>query len=358
MSCPLCEAGGSAGPLKEYRSHSILYELFHCRSCGLMFWTPPQFPEEGFYDALDFGVYQLAHGLGNRGLGGHQVSFKRHYNAKKGKLLDIGCSDGAFLVWAQDQGFDVYGIDIDTEGVERARKITDNVWPMRLDQFVCYARRRDFRFDVITMFDVLEHQPQPRQFLSDALTLLSSDGWITGTVPNRERLFKTGRTPREFCGDFPPHHFLWFDEGALKKAVGFLGLVDVRVQDQMHGYWIEETLHQLGKPFKRRFTGSATSDPLPLERLQEAGIELRQRTVRFLYGLRGLKNILKLLPKAFEAAIEITFRKGGSLYFQARSPAQPPTADRAGEGPGKHVGKFVKPAAEGSRPGNWESKLS
>jgi SAM-dependent methyltransferase len=285
-----------------------------------MFWSPPKFPDEGFYDVLDFGVYELAHGLGNRGLAAHQVGFKEHYNAKKGKLLDIGCSDGAFLAWAQGQGFDAYGIDVDTNALERARKITENVWPMQLDQFVCYARERDFRFDVVTMFEVLEHQPQPRQFLSDALTLLSSDGWISGTVPNRERLLKTGRTPQENWGDFPPHHFLWFDEGALKKALSSFGLVDVRVQDRMHGYWIEERVHVLGKPFKRRFTGSATCDPLPLERLQEAGIELKQRTVRLLYGFRGLRDILKLPPKALEAAIEIIFRKGGSLYFQARLP--------------------------------------
>jgi SAM-dependent methyltransferase len=283
-----------------------------------MFWDPSVFPGEGYYDDLDFGVYNLAHTIGHTRPLAHQTRFTRRPPRNKGTLLDIGCSDGAFIKWAQDAGFAAYGIDIDDKAIAQARKRCNNVWSADLLSFSNLPVSKPGRFDVITAFEVLEHQPDPGGFLSAVKGLLAKDGWVSGTVPNRSRLVKTGRTASEHYGDYPPHHFLWFDKQALTAALRQSGFVDILVEDQMFGYAVEEALFKSGQKLKSLLWGEDGSGSVPLERLAEIGREPGRGTLISLFTLRLLKNAAKLPPKGIEAAIEAALGKGASLYFEGR----------------------------------------
>lgn len=318
--CPLGCIGRPTGPIRKHTTAGIEYRLFHCSVCDLMFWLPLQFPEYRYYDNLYCGQYSLMHTIGRNAIGGHQLGFVEFFRGEKGKLLDVGCADGNFLAWARDAGFAVYGIDLDEAAIRHARKIAENVWPMDITEFAQHAGLKKLRFDTITMFEVLEHQTEPRLFLSKVMELLSPNGWIAGTVPNRGRLFKTGRTAKEGHWDFPPHHFLWFDQLSLARMLQALGFVDVRMHLRGNGYWSEEALHCLGKEVKRRIVGDRSSEHIPLERFQEAGLAVKWTDLRIMYSLRAIKNLVKLPPKAVEIAVETLLQKGSSLYFQAKRP--------------------------------------
>jgi SAM-dependent methyltransferase len=318
--CPLGCVESPRGPIRKHPTVGIEYQLFYCRTCDLMFWHPPEFPTQGYYGHVEFGMYALAHTFGHDEIGGPQRGFVECFRGHKGRLLDIGCSDGSFLAWAKAAGYQVYGLDIDEKALRLARKITPNVWNMHLDDFATYAAAHQLQFDTVTLFDTLEHQPDPHKVLRQAFQLLLPGGWIAGTVPNRDRLFKTGRSPRESLWDFPPHHFLWFNPTALVNALRQARFQDVRTKIRENGYWIEGVLCQVGKSVKENIVRNASSRELPLERLEEVGLTVDTKKMNLMYFLRAIKNVVKLAPKGIEFLIEKPLGKGGSLYFEGRSP--------------------------------------
>lgn len=77
-----------------------------------------------------------------------------------GRLLDVGCATGAFLKIAQNEGFDVYGVDFSSYAIEEAKKnIGENVTCINIEnQEFPYEKKF---FDAITMFDLVEHLNNP-----------------------------------------------------------------------------------------------------------------------------------------------------------------------------------------------------
>jgi SAM-dependent methyltransferase len=318
--CPLGCTESPRGPIRKHPTAGIEYQLFHCRGCDLMFWYPRLFPERGYYDHLAFGNYALIHTLGRTEIGGHQLGFVEFFRGKKGKLLDVGCSDGNFLAWAKAAGYEVYGLDVDEAALQHARKVTPNVWNMSLDDFTKYAAEHQLQFDTITLFEILEHQPDPQKVLGQVFQLLLPGGWIAGTVPNRERLIKTGRHRWLLLWDFPPHHFLWFNKSAATDALRKAHFQDIHIKIRENGYGIEEVLRCAGKLVKEKILKNTSSREWPLERLTEVGLTVDSKKMNLMYFLRAIKNVVKLAPKGIEFLIEKPLGKGGSLYFEGRSP--------------------------------------
>ena len=201
-----------------YKTLNKEYKLYHCDKCDLEFWTPLEFvkeiyenEEEVFYEGSHQGVIELTD---------DHLMFLRSYEGKVNglKLLDIGCGNGSFIYKAKELGFDVYGIDVDSKSIQAASEKLGlkNVYNMSLDEFVEYAKKEGLKFDVITFFQVLEHQTDPSGFIQKVKELLNPGGKVVGSVPNRDRLFaEFSRSGRNY--DFPPHHFLWFNKKALEN---------------------------------------------------------------------------------------------------------------------------------------------
>lgn len=81
-------------------------------------------------------------------------------------MLDIGCGAGFFLAAARDRGWSVIGIEQSAQFAEYASDTFGlHVIKAPLEE----ARLPQEAFDVITMAGVIEHVPEPRQFLSLAV---------------------------------------------------------------------------------------------------------------------------------------------------------------------------------------------
>jgi len=201
-----------------YKPLNKEYKLYHCDKCDLEFWTPLEFvkeiyenEEEIFYEGFHQGVIELTD---------DHLMFLSSYEGKADglKLLDIGCGNGSFIYKAKELGFDVYGIDVDSKSIQAASEKfgLKNVYNMSLDEFVEYVKKEGLKFDVITFFQVLEHQTDPSGFIQKVKELLNPGGKVVGSVPNRDRLFvEFSRSGRTY--DFPPHHFMWFSKKALEN---------------------------------------------------------------------------------------------------------------------------------------------
>jgi 2-polyprenyl-3-methyl-5-hydroxy-6-metoxy-1,4-benzoquinol methylase len=219
--CPSCGNEIREDYLKRkylYKTLSKEYKLYHCDKCDLEFWTPLEFVKE-VYENEEVRAYEEFH-QGVIDLSDDHFMFLRSYEGKADglKLLDIGCANGSFIYKAKKLGFDVYGIDVDSKSIQTAREKfgLKNVYNMSLDEFVEYAKREGLKFDVITFFQVLEHQTDPSGFIQKVKELLNPGGKVVGAVPDRDRGF--AEFTRIWSNyDFPPHHFMWFNKKALEN---------------------------------------------------------------------------------------------------------------------------------------------
>ncbi len=233
--CPICETNLSKDAFTEVYFSSFnnqKYRKYECPNCKVHWWEPLKIMPE-FYESEIFENYISFHeGLRTEMGENHKAFFEKFSGKFKGKLLDIGCGDGIFLRVAQKQGFEIYGIDFDSKSVKIARKIlkVDTIYAMNFGDFYEYCKEKKLKFDVITFFDVLEHQDEPKEFLFMAKDLLNHEGYVAGSVPNRESFFEINIYQKIFHWvDNPPHHFLRFSEEALKNTLKLIGFSKVQV---------------------------------------------------------------------------------------------------------------------------------
>ena len=151
--------------------------------------------------------------------------FRQFFSDKipQGRLLDVGCGDGGFLTLAARRGFVVTGFDYDERVAAQARaKGLPDVHAMEFSDFI--VGRRPAEFDAATLFDVLEHTPEPSWFLDRIKTLLKPGAHLVVTLPNALRPLPWGREEH----DYPPHHFTRWTPEALKGFLERAGFEVVR----------------------------------------------------------------------------------------------------------------------------------
>jgi 2-polyprenyl-3-methyl-5-hydroxy-6-metoxy-1,4-benzoquinol methylase len=139
---------------------------------------------------------------------------------RAGKLLDIGCGDGAFLE-AAARHFEVTGVEISAAQAERARQrlpvATIHTGPSTL------APLPENTFDVVTQFSVLEHEWHPLEALRCVARVLRPGGITILKVPNFASWNRVIRGV-EWCGIRLPDHCNYFTPRTLRAALGQAGL--------------------------------------------------------------------------------------------------------------------------------------
>jgi SAM-dependent methyltransferase len=138
---------------------------------------------------------------------------------KKGRLLDVGCGDGDFLLGMQERGWQVHGLDISPVAVDLARR-------KGLDVFQGELASADYErhsFDLITMWDVLEHLHDPASELQQVAKLLKPSGRFVVTIPNPHSLdfWIFGKT---WTGLDTPRHLYVYNRPALLRLLEGAGL--------------------------------------------------------------------------------------------------------------------------------------
>lgn len=99
---------------------------------------------------------------------------------KRGYLLDVGCGTGEFLKAATTAGWEAVGVDLDKAAVDIARDTHGvNAKWSTLEE----ADLSDSRFDVITLYNIIEHVPHPLGFLKRINTLTRTNGHLIVETP-------------------------------------------------------------------------------------------------------------------------------------------------------------------------------
>jgi SAM-dependent methyltransferase len=200
--CPACRHTVQGLPLEIFHGAS----LYACSACDLQFWYPVSMPDASWHERVYQGRDQTAMPLEP----GHRFFLSDPNAPRSGRLLDLGCGVGNFLAAARDAGFEVTGIELNQNAVRFAREHygLENVFAMRPEEFRTAQPRR--KFDVVTFFEVLEHQEDPEGFLNVAKDCLTHEGYVALSVPNRNRWQKGTETL-----DYPPNHLTRWSSRAL-----------------------------------------------------------------------------------------------------------------------------------------------
>jgi len=228
---------------------------------------------------------------------------------------------------AQKHGFEVWGIDFDSKSINTAKKSlgVDTLFAMSLEEFYEYAKKNNLTFDVITFFEVLEHQDNPKRFLEMVRDLLKPGGYIAGSVPNRESLFLIYLYQRIISYiDNPPHHFLRFSAKALENTLKLCGFSDVEV------YKTDFTKEELSFYLEKKFFGRSLDKvklwlkgkALGNQRLAGAIAVEDLEKIKPSFQVKILKGLKRIRYFMFLPIIALYSGKlkgnGAHLYFQGK----------------------------------------
>ncbi len=133
---------------------------------------------------------------------------------KRGKLLEIGSAMGHFLEAMKRRGWDVRGIEISADAIELAQQQGIEVFCGILEEY-----QSDEHFDVVCLYQVLEHVPDPAYVIERSRQLLSEGGLLVIEVPNLESFdAKINRQRRAWNYDLP-RHLNHFRPGVLRNKL-------------------------------------------------------------------------------------------------------------------------------------------
>lgn len=220
-SCPIC----GTGDLKRGVACRNM-TVFECRSCTHAFLGPPKDQATGSADLYGhtYRGYQPDSVLAQRLDEEIRMVLLPRLN-RGARILDMGCGSGTFLERAEAAGFAPEGVDVSAAAVTLCR-----------DRGLC-ARQGDVRklewrdrFDCVTLWDVLEHLPDPLRVCRSLNELLNPGGFILIKVPwvRPTALFLAQRLPSVFrVLSHAPAHVQFFSSRSLAHLFRVSGFGDV-----------------------------------------------------------------------------------------------------------------------------------
>jgi 2-polyprenyl-3-methyl-5-hydroxy-6-metoxy-1,4-benzoquinol methylase len=213
--CPVCESTTFAALFRKHKLH-----LVRCSSCGAVYVNPVEesLTTGEFYDRLATPFYLSPAKLESDY---SPVRFERELKlfrrfCQGGRVLDVGCSTGAFLFQLMTRfpsEYDVTGVDVVGPALDHAEG--KGVRVIRESYL-----KKDFQgatFSAVTFWAVLEHLLNPRAFLTKTVSVLEPGGFCFLLVPNFRSLAVRllGQKYRYIF----PQHLNYFTSSTLKQFV-------------------------------------------------------------------------------------------------------------------------------------------
>ena len=200
--------------------------LYRCNDSGYRFYYPKGIDGDGiFYEELQA---KFANDYYHDWKFENQVAFEA---IKPGdKILDIGCGEGKFLQKALEQSKSVYGIELNAKAAGVAVSKGLDVCAETIE---VHAINHIGYYDMVCLFQVLEHIFDVRAFIESALTVLKKGGKLVIGVPNNEPYFNGYD---KYCTlNLPPHHMGMWNISVFRKIATLFDIRILKVQYEKGG---------------------------------------------------------------------------------------------------------------------------
>ncbi len=233
---------------KDFSVSNEKYTLLHNESLDLLI-THPQ-PEDLsiYYESEDY----ISHTDANNSFKDkvYQRVKKRtlqkklrqinKYRVQNPTLLDVGCGTGDFLLVAEQDGWQVTGIELNQNAISLAK---GKLQSTAFFESLFNPSLEGQKFDVITLWHVLEHLENTPQILSRLRSLLQPNGIIIIAVPNFKS-FDAKYYQQYWAAYDVPRHLYHFSKKSITNLCTMQSLTVIKSQgmpyDAFYVSWLSE----------------------------------------------------------------------------------------------------------------------
>jgi SAM-dependent methyltransferase len=204
---------------------------------------------------------------------------------KTGRILDIGCDTGLFLLEAKKRGWEVYGTEYTETALQKCRANGIQMQQGKLNPSLYEPEM----FDVITLMEVIEHINNPQEEIQNIKQLLRPGGLFYFTTPNFNSIERYVLKGKYNIIAYPEHLSYY-----TKKTVHYLlrryGFKKVKLTTT--GISISRLRSSLGK--QEKIGGATSSDEALRTRLEKGGFnQLIKKILNWTLDVTGLGSSLK-----------------------------------------------------------------
>ncbi|MCK9255379.1 MAG: class I SAM-dependent methyltransferase [Bacteroidales bacterium] len=223
-----CEICGN----KDIEKFSLKYDrndfkISHCQVCEFDF--IPQF----YRKEIPYENYRDEAVLESVRKGNNYIKFRRHKLRiklikkfkKTGKLYDIGVGWGHFLHAAQVLGFESSGVEISELMYHYASQ--DLKLNVEHDDFYNLSLAKN-NWDVVTMWDVLEHISEPQKAIKKIKEILKQGGLLILQVPQIDS--KVAKKQKQNWSMMSIEHINYFSKKSIKNLLENNGFEIIKIK--------------------------------------------------------------------------------------------------------------------------------
>jgi len=197
MKCKICSSNITTLKYRKVDGYKIkrTFRIVECSNCKVCFTDP-------FLSKQDYQSYHNKHQVAFNGSGDDSV-INEYLANKEGqwyglgyisrlqsiqrirpqakRFLDIGCGAGLYLDYLKSKGHYVEGIELSPWGYKVA---TERLGIKVHNNLLEKLKKPKIKFDVITLYDVIEHTTDPNSFLQELKKWITKDGIVVVNLPN------------------------------------------------------------------------------------------------------------------------------------------------------------------------------
>jgi SAM-dependent methyltransferase len=251
VTCAVCGAGSFRRKL-----HTAGVDVHECLSCGLQFWEPPPgFRPRRTYDAAYFENASSGHGYDDYASleGSLRRNFARRLAhlgrpAPGARLLDVGAAYGFAVSEACRAGWRAVGLEISSAAARRAAATTGGCVALADVSLAPFPAQL---FDAVTMWDVIEHLPDPHRAVACVAALLKPGGRIVLTTGDAGSAMARLSGPRWHLYTIPEHLY-FYTRRSLEMLLSSHGLRVEFVRAEASVYTLGYLAERLRKTLLKR----------------------------------------------------------------------------------------------------------